>query len=49
MGKGSQVVGQAIYGLTVFLLFDALGNRAYQVAVLTFLGTMIIGDVLSGR
>jgi MFS transporter, UMF1 family len=46
VGKGSQVVGQTIYGLTVFLLFDALGNAAYQVAVLTLLGTMIVGYLL---
>ena len=46
VGKGSQVVGQTLYGVTVFLLFGTLGNGAYQVAVLTLLGTMIIGYVL---
>ena len=46
VGKGSQVVGQTLYGVTVFLLFDTLGNGAYQVAVLTLLGTMIVGYVL---
>jgi UMF1 family MFS transporter len=46
VGKGSQVVGQTLYGVTVFLLFGTLGNGAYQVAVLTLLGTMIIGYLL---
>ena len=43
VGKGSQVVGQLLYGVTIFLLFDTLGNGAYQVAVLTLLGTMLVG------
>ena len=43
VGKGSQVVGQAVYGLTVAGLFGSLGNGAYQVAILTLLVTMIIG------
>jgi UMF1 family MFS transporter len=43
VGKGSQVVGQTIYGVIVFVLFDALGNGAYQVAVLTLIVTMLIG------
>lgn len=46
VGKGSQVVGQTLYGVTVFLLFDTLGNGAYQVAVLTLLVTMVIGYLL---
>ncbi len=46
VGKGSQVVGQTLYGVTVFLLFGTLGNGAYQVAVLTLLGTMIVGYLL---
>jgi len=46
VGKGSQVVGQLVYGLTVFLLFDRLGNGAYQLAVLTLLVTMAIGYLL---
>ena len=43
VGKGSQVVGQLIYGAIVFLLFDALGNGAYQLAILSLLVTMVIG------
>jgi UMF1 family MFS transporter len=43
VGKGSQVVGQLLYGLILLLLFDALGNGAYQVAVLSLLVTMLIG------
>lgn len=43
VGKGSQVVGQLLYGLLIFLLLDTLGNGAYQVAVLSLLVTMLIG------
>ena len=43
VGKGSQVVGQLLYGAMIFLLLDRLGNGAYQVAVLSLLVTMLIG------
>ncbi len=43
VGKGSQVIGIALYGLILLLLFDTLGNGAYQVAVLSLLVTMVIG------
>jgi MFS transporter, UMF1 family len=43
VGKGSQVIGQMLYGLTLLLFFDALGVGAYQLAVLTLLGTMLLG------
>ena len=43
VGKGSQVVGQLLYGFTLLLFFDALGVGAYQLAVLTLLGTMLFG------
>ena len=43
VGKGSQVVGQLLYGAIIFLLLDNLGNGAYQVAVLSLLVTMLIG------
>lgn len=43
VGKGSQVIGQALYGVTLFLLLDSLGVAAYQLAVLTLLVTMVIG------
>ncbi len=43
VGKGSQVVGQLLYGALLFLLLDTLGNGAYQVAVLSLLVTMLIG------
>src|SRR5262245_7177296 len=43
VGKGSQVVGQLLYGAIIFLRLDTLGNGAYQVAVLSLLVTMIIG------
>ncbi len=43
VGKGSQVVGQTLYGVILFLLLGTLGNGAYQVAVLSLLVTMVIG------
>jgi UMF1 family MFS transporter len=43
VGKGSQVIGQLLYGLILLLLFDSLGNGAYQFAVLSLLVTMLIG------
>jgi UMF1 family MFS transporter len=43
VGKGSQVIGQLLYGALIFLLLDTLGNGAYQVAVLSLLVTMLIG------
>ena len=43
VGKGSQVIGIALYGAILFFLFDTLGNGAYQVAVLSLLVTMLIG------
>jgi UMF1 family MFS transporter len=43
VGKGSQVVGQMLYGIILFVLLDSMGNGAYQVAVLSLLVTMLIG------
>jgi UMF1 family MFS transporter len=43
VGKGSQIIGQLLYGATFFLLFDSLGRATYQVAVITLLGTMLVG------
>ena len=43
VGKGSQVIGQMLYGVTLLLFFDALGVGAYQLAVITLLGTMLLG------
>jgi UMF1 family MFS transporter len=43
VGKGSQVIGQMLYGVILFLLLDRLGVGAYQLAVLTLLVTMLIG------
>ncbi len=43
VGKGSQVVGQLLYGAILFLLLDSLGAGAYQVAVLSLLLTMLVG------
>jgi UMF1 family MFS transporter len=46
VGKGSQVVGQILFGITIGLLFRQFGNGAYQVAILTLLVTMVIGYLL---
>jgi UMF1 family MFS transporter len=43
VGKGSQVIGQLLYGATIFVLLGPLGTNAYQVAVLSLLVTMFIG------
>ena len=43
VGKASQVIGSLLYGAIVFLLFDGLGNGAYQLAVLSLFVTMLIG------
>ncbi len=43
VGKGSQVVGQLLYGILVFVFVDTLGNGAYQIAILSLLVTMGIG------
>lgn len=43
VGKGSQVIGQTLYGVIVFLFFGMLGNGAYQLAVLSLIVTMLIG------
>lgn len=43
VGKGSQVIGQLLYGLIIVLFLDSLGVGAYQIAVLSLLVTMVIG------
>jgi MFS transporter, UMF1 family len=43
VGKGSQVIGQMLYGLILYTLLDTLHVGAYQLAVLTLLATMLIG------
>jgi MFS transporter, UMF1 family len=43
VGKGSQVIGQLLYGATLFLFLDQIGIGAYQLAVLSLLVTMLIG------
>ena len=43
VGKGSQVVGQLLYGVILFLFFETMGNGAYQLAILSLLVTMAIG------
>jgi UMF1 family MFS transporter len=43
VGKGSQVIGQLLYGLILYMLYDRLGNGAYQIAILSLLATMGVG------
>jgi MFS transporter, UMF1 family len=43
VGKGSQVIGQLLYGAMLFVFLDTIGIGAYQLAVLSLLVTMIIG------
>ncbi len=43
VGKGSQVIGQLLFGAIVFLLVAPLGVGAYQVAVVSLLVTMLVG------
>ena len=43
VGKGAQVIGTLLYGLTLYLFLDTVGIRAYQIAVLSLLVTMVIG------
>ncbi|MFL5724708.1 MAG: MFS transporter [Chloroflexota bacterium] len=43
VGKGSQVVGQLLFGVILLVFQPILGVAAYQVAVLSLLVTMIIG------
>ena len=43
VGKASQVIGQILYSVIVFLFVDSIGNGAYQLAVVSLLGTMLVG------
>jgi len=43
VGKGSQVIGQLLFGVTLLVFQPSLGTGAYQLAVLSLLGTMLIG------
>ncbi|MDQ2965814.1 MAG: hypothetical protein M3R57_08205, partial [Chloroflexota bacterium] len=43
VGKGSQVIGQLLYGATLFLFLDTLHVGAYQLAVVSLLVTMLVG------
>jgi UMF1 family MFS transporter len=43
VGKASQVIGQALYGLIVVLFLDSMGVGAYQLAILSLIVTMLMG------
>ena len=43
VGKGSQVIGQLLFGVILLLFQPVLGVAAYQLAVLSLLGTMLFG------
>jgi UMF1 family MFS transporter len=42
-GKFSAVIGPIAFGVIVFLLLEPLGKVAYQVAILSLLGLMVLG------
>jgi MFS-type transporter involved in bile tolerance (Atg22 family) len=42
-GKFSAVIGPVVFGVIIFLLVDSLGTVAYQVAILSLLGLMVLG------
>jgi UMF1 family MFS transporter len=43
VGKGSQVIGQLLFGVILLVFQPTLGVGAYQIAVLSLLVTMLIG------
>jgi UMF1 family MFS transporter len=43
VGKGSQVIGQLLFGVILLIFQPSLGTGAYQLAVLSLLVTMLIG------
>jgi UMF1 family MFS transporter len=43
VGKGSQVIGQILYGATIALFLVPGENTAYQIAVVSLLATMLVG------
>jgi UMF1 family MFS transporter len=43
VGKGSQVIGQLLFGVILLVFQPSLGTGAYQLAVLSLLVTMLIG------
>ena len=43
VGKGSQVIGQLLFGVILLVFQPVLGVGAYQLAVLSLLATMLIG------
>jgi len=45
-GKLSAVVGPPLYGVIVVTLLGPLGTGAYQVAILSLLGLMVIGYLI---
>jgi UMF1 family MFS transporter len=48
VGKGSQVIGQLLFGVILLVFQPVLGVGAYQIAVLSLLVTMLIGAWLIG-
>jgi UMF1 family MFS transporter len=43
VGKGSQVIGQLLYGLIIALFLVPGQTGGYQLAVFSLLGTMLVG------
>ncbi len=46
VGKASAITGPLLYGAVVSLLLPSLGTVAYQVAIFSLLGLMVVGVVL---
>ena len=42
-GKFSAVIGPIAFGIIIFVLLEPLGTVAYQVAILSLLGLMVLG------
>ena len=42
-GKFSAVIGPIAFGLIIFVLLDQMGKVAYQIAILSLLGLMVLG------
>ncbi len=46
VGKASAITGPLLYGVVVSLLLPSLGTTAYQVAIFSLLGLMVVGVLL---
>ena len=49
VGKFSAVIGPVLYGVIVLVLLQPLGKFAYQVAILSLLGLLLVGYLIVRR